>query len=103
MYFCSHVLPRPVVLSPWSLSVTLIAGTGERYVFVVIVGLQMWLSSLCPNVGSMHLAFKGLVSGLLANKTLQSHAHKMNIGLMLGKQKTNHSFSLTLLGSSTMT
>ena len=33
------------------------------------------------HASSMHLVFKGLVS---ANKTLQSHVHKMNIGLMLG-------------------
>ena len=125
MYFCFYVLPfgcpppsldfgdervksmcnRSVVLPR---SVTLIAWT--PCVCIVIVGLQMSLSH-CPNTGSMHLAFKGLVSGYLANKTLQSHVHKMSIGLMLGhclwhctvQQRTNHSFYITLLGGRTMT
>ena len=99
---------RPVVLSR---SVTLIAWTSCVCRPTVIVGLQMSLSSHCPNAGSMHLAFKGLCSGWLANRTLQSHVHKMSIGLMLdhclwhctAQQRRNHSFYITPLGGSTMT
>ena len=99
---------RPVVLSR---SVTLIALTSCVCRPTVSVGLQMSLSSHCPNAGSMHLAFKGLFSGWLANKTLQSHVHKMSIGLMLdhclwhctAQQRRNHSFYITPLGGSTMT
>ena len=49
--------------------------------------LKQWHNNIYTDIfyirhaGSMHLVFKGLVS---ANKTLQSHVHKMSIGLMLG-------------------